>query len=242
MDTVKIWGYNLIKETLDVVPFNSKVLVNTVSPNSYGIATKDKRMDKALRNSDFLVLDGLYFGLAPLIFRGEKIKRIAGWDCFTYFSKKVDEKNGKVFFLGSSENVLSKIKSRFTSEYPNTKVECYSPPFKAEFSKEDNIKMHQAINSFQPDVLFVGLTAPKQEKWGSENKEFINVHVISTIGNVFDWYAGTAVRPGVFWQKIGLEWLIRIFYRPQIFLRNIGNQMIFFWHLFLVLIKVKKND
>lgn len=242
MDTVKIWGYNLIKESLDVVPFNSKVLVNTISPNSYGLASNDKRMEKALKNSDFLVLDGLYFGLAPLIFKRKKIKRIAGWDCFTYFSKKTNEDKGKVFFLGSSEDTLNKITKRFVSEYPNIKVDSYSPPFKPEFTKEDNNRMHNAINAFRPDVLFVGLTAPKQEKWSYENKEFINVHVISTIGNVFDWYAGNSTRPGIFWQKIGLEWLIRIFYRPQIFIRNIKNQMIFFWHLFLVLIKLKKND
>jgi len=242
MDTVKIWGYNLIKESLDVIPFNSKVLVNTISPNSYGLATSDKRMERALKNSDFLVLDGLYFGLAPLIFKRQKIKRIAGWNCFRYFSEKMNENKGKVFFLGSSEDTLNKITKRFVSDFPNVEVDSYSPPFKPEFTKEDNIRMYNAINIFQPDVLFVGLTAPKQEKWSYENKEFINVHVISTIGNVFDWYAGNSIRPGIFWQKIGLEWLIRIFYRPQIFIRNIKNQMIFFWHLFLVIIKMKKND
>lgn len=240
MDTVKIWGYTLIKESLDIVPITSKILINTISPNSYGIASKDQEMERALKNSDMLVLDGLYFGLAPMFLMGEKIKRIAGWDCFSYFSNKINDIKGKVFFLGSSEKTLDKIKEKYKLDFPNVTIDSYSPPFKPEFSKEDNIKMHNAINSFKPDVLFVGLTAPKQEKWSYENKDHINVHVISTIGNVFDWYAGNSIRPSKFWQKIGLEWLIRIFYRPQIFLRNIGNQMIFFWHLFLVIIKLKK--
>jgi N-acetylglucosaminyldiphosphoundecaprenol N-acetyl-beta-D-mannosaminyltransferase len=240
MDICEIWGFKLITNSLDIVPFDKKILVNTMSPNSYGLATKDPAAEKALKNSDYLVLDGLYFGFAPFFLKGVRIKRIAGWDCFQYFSKKANEKNGKVFFLGSSNDTLEKMKSRFAKEFPNTKTDSYSPPYKATFSDEDNKIMHERINAFAPDVVFVGMTAPKQEKWGYENKEFISTHIISTIGNVFDWYAGNSARPGVFWQKIGLEWLIRILYRPQVFRRNISNQMIFFWHLLLVIIKIKK--
>ena len=60
------------------------------------------------------------------------------------------------------------------------------------------------------------------------------------VGNVFDWYAGNTRRPGKFWQKAGLEWFVRIFYRPEIFKRNISNQMVFFRHLALRLLKIMK--
>jgi N-acetylglucosaminyldiphosphoundecaprenol N-acetyl-beta-D-mannosaminyltransferase len=102
--------------------------------------------------------------------------------------------------------------------------------------------MRQHINRFAPDVLFVGMTAPKQEKWGYQNKQYLNTHVIVTIGNVFDWYAGNSKRPGPIWQKMGLEWLVRIFYRPEILKRNLSNQMLFFWHLILFVLKLKKHD
>lgn len=240
MDTCEIWGYKLIVNSLDVVPLDKRILINTISPNSYGLATKDPATEKALKKSDFLVLDGLYFGFAPFLLKGIKIKRIAGWDCFQYYSKYANDIKGKVFFLGSTQDTLNKIQARYAKEYPNVVTDTYSPPYKEIFSEEDNQRMRDKINAFNPDILFVGLTAPKQEKWGYENKEFINVHIISTIGNVFDWYAGNSVRPGIFWQKIGMEWFVRILYRPQVFRRNIANQMIFFWHLFLVLIKIKK--
>jgi N-acetylglucosaminyldiphosphoundecaprenol N-acetyl-beta-D-mannosaminyltransferase len=240
MDTIDIWGYKLVTKDLNIIPLNSKVLVNTMSPNSYGLATKDPKTEKALKNSEYLVLDGLYFGMAPLLLKGVKVKRFAGWDCFQHFSKIMNDQKGKVFFLGSTDDTLKKIIKRYSVEFPNIVADCYSPPFKNEFSEEDNRMIHEKINNFKPDVLFIGLTAPKQERWGYENKQYINVHIINSIGNVFDWYAGNSTRPGIFWQKVGLEWLIRIFYRPQIFKRNISNQMIFFWHLFLILIKIKK--
>jgi N-acetylglucosaminyldiphosphoundecaprenol N-acetyl-beta-D-mannosaminyltransferase len=242
MEIVEVLGYHLIKNDLSVVPLTKKVLINTMSPNSYGLSVKDSMMHEALTKADFLVMDGLYFGLAPLLLKGQIIKRFAGWDCFRYFSSKANESHGRVLFLGSTEKTLALIRTKFREEYQNVEVETYSPPFREVFTDEDNQKMRHAINAFRPDVIFVGLTAPKQEKWGYQNKEFLDVHVICTIGNVFDWYAGNAKRPGIFWQKAGLEWLVRIFYRPEVFRRNIGNQMLFFWHLLLYVLKIKKHD
>jgi N-acetylglucosaminyldiphosphoundecaprenol N-acetyl-beta-D-mannosaminyltransferase len=233
-------GYSLVKNSLDCIPLNSKKLINTISPNSYGISVYDKIMDEALKGADFLILDGVYFGLLPLLKYKKKIKRITGWDSFQYFSRKMQKKKGRVFFLGSSEPTLQKIKKRYKKDFPDVSVGVYSPPFKDQFTNEDNENMFQVINEFKPDILFIGMTAPKQEKWAYQNIKSLDVHIITTIGNVFDWYAGNSKRPAVFWQKIGMEWLIRIFIRPEIFKRNIRHQMLFFWHLFLILLNVKK--
>jgi N-acetylglucosaminyldiphosphoundecaprenol N-acetyl-beta-D-mannosaminyltransferase len=235
-------GYSLVIDSLNCIPTNERILINTISPNSYGISVQDKDMDKALKGSDFLILDGAYFGWLPLLKYGQKIKRITGWDSFQYFSRKMQEKRGRVFFLGSSEATLQKIRDRYKNDFPDIEIETYSPPFKNEFTEADNHAMYKAINSFKPDVLFVGMTAPKQEKWTYQNKKFLDVHIITTIGNVFDWYAENSKRPNVFWQKIGMEWLIRILIRPEIFRRNISNQLLFFRHLFLILINYKKYD
>ena len=125
-------------------------------------------------------------------------------------------------------------------DYPNISIEYFSPPFKSEFSDADNTLMVEKINTFQPDVLFIGMTSPKQEKWAIKNRESIKSGLIIGIGNVFDWYAGTQKPIHPFWFKIRLGWLIRIFLRPEIFRRNIGNQMLFFWHIILIFFKIKK--
>ena len=131
-------------------------------------------------------------------------------------------KNGlKVFYLGASDETLSKIKKRIQIEFPNCTIETFSPPFKSNFSEKENEIMLQEINSFQPNILFVGMTAPKQEKWVFHNKEKINARVICSIGAVFDFYAGNVKRASPFWIKIGLEWLPRLVKEPRrLFYRN----------------------
>ena len=233
-------GYTLIKDSLDCVPMNDKVVINTISPNSYGISVKDQDMNDALKGADYLVLDGVYFGWLPWFRYGKKAKRITGWDCFIYYAKELNERSGKMFLLGSTEKTLSQMRANMAKNFPNVKVETYSPPYKSTFSDEDNKQIHKAINAFFPDVLVIGMTAPKQEKWAYQNKAFCGFHVSIAVGNVFDWYAGNTKRPNVFWQKIGMEWLVRIFYRPEIFRRNIGNQMRFFRHLMLDLLHIRK--
>ena len=232
-------GFNLVKDSLDCVPMDGKSVVNTISPNSYGIATRDPEMMEALQGADYLVLDGVYFGLWPLLIYGKRTKRITGWDCFIYYLEKLNASGGSIFLLGSTEATLGKMTDRIHRDYPGVRVSSYSPPFKPAFSEEDDRRMREAVNAFSPDVLAVGLTAPKQEKWAYRNMPFLNARVSIAIGNVFDWYAGNTRRPGTFWQKAGLEWLVRIFYRPEIFRRNIRNQMVFFRHLFLRILRLK---
>lgn len=235
-------GFTLVKDSLDCVPPGSHAVINTVSPNSYGLACKDPEMMAALKGSDYLVLDGVYFGWWPLFLYGEKARRITGWDCLMYYLPVLERKGGKLFLLGSTTETLEKMRRRIREEYPSVLVETYSPPFKPVFSEEDNARMRDAVNAFAPDVLAVGMTAPKQEKWTFQQMPRLNAGISIAIGNVFDWYAGNTKRPSVFWQKMGLEWLIRIFYRPEIFKRNIANQMRFFKDLFLRLIRIKKEN
>jgi len=243
MPIVLIWGYPVFKGSLGDLNYkkSNHFLINTISPNSYGLAVKDPSVKEALQKSDLLILDGLYFGWAALFKQGIRINRIAGWDAFVFFSNQLNSNKGRVFFLGSTEETLQKIRKRYNKDYPNVEVCSFSPPFKADFSNEENRNMYKAVNDFKPDMVFVGMTAPKQEVWSYRNREQLNTNIICTIGNVFDWYAGNSNRPSVFWQKTGMEWLVRIFIRPEIFKRNIGNQMIFFWHLILNILHVKKD-
>lgn len=239
--STNVLGYNVFSSSLDVIDANTeKTLINTFSPNSYGLAKTDKQFKTALKNTDVLVLDGMGVAVGSMMIHGRNIKKIAGEDCFNYFMQLANEREWKVFFLGSTEETLAKIKKRAVQENPDIKVASYSPSYKPEFSAEDNEQMVKAINSFQPDVLFVGLTAPKQEKWAYQHKDLVNARIISTIGNVFDWYAGNSKRPAKIWIKLRLEWFIRIFLRPEIFKRNTKNQMRFFKDVVLHTTHIKR--
>ena len=122
----------------------------------------------------------------------------------------------RVMFMGSSEKVLGLIRERAAKEYPNLEVVTYSPPYKAEFSDEENRKIIEAINKANPDLLWIGMTAPKQEKWTYSHWEELDIHChVGTIGAVFDFFAGTAQRAPKWWQEHSLEWLYRLLKEPK---------------------------
>ncbi len=241
---VETIGFKVFSDDLAKIPLESPgcKVINTISPNSYGISTKDSEFKEALLSSDYLVLDGVYFAFASLILQGKNIKRNQGPDVFYHFMDRANESGKKVFFLGSSPQTLKLIKQKAAFLYPNIQVATYSPPFKQEFSEQDNNEMLNFINRFKPDILFVGMTCPKQEKWAIRHRERVNASLIISIGNVFDWFAGTQKAIAPIWFKLRIGWLVRIFYRPEVFKRNIGNQMLFFWHVLLIFFKIKKND
>ncbi len=241
MTFIEVLGFNVYSDDLSKIILEESAgkVINTISPNSYGISTKDVEFKTALKKTDFLVLDGVYFAFASLLLKGKNIKRNQGPDVFDHFMRRAEKQRGKVFFLGSTAQTLQLIKNNARIQFPNVTLETHSPPFKPSFSEDDNLNMVKIINEFEPDILFVGMTCPKQEKWAIENKDKINAKLIISIGNVFDWFAGTQKSIHPIWFKLRLGWLIRIFYRPEVFKRNIGNQMLFFWHVILIFLKIK---
>jgi N-acetylglucosaminyldiphosphoundecaprenol N-acetyl-beta-D-mannosaminyltransferase len=236
-------GYRVFSDDLGKIPFEGRRgrVLNTISPNSYGIATEDPVFDSALKQSDYLTLDGVYFAFSSMLLQGKNIKANQGPDVFYHYMKRLDEAKGKAFFLGSTQETLAKIEQRASRDYPGLNIDSYSPPFTPEFSEEDDNEMINRINSYKPDVVFIGMTCPKQEKWAIKNRKKIDAGLIIAIGNVFDWYAGTQKAIHPFWFKVKLGWLIRIFLRPEIFRRNIGNQMKFFLHVVLIFLRLKRN-
>jgi N-acetylglucosaminyldiphosphoundecaprenol N-acetyl-beta-D-mannosaminyltransferase len=121
-----------------------------------------------------------------------------------------------VFFLGATEETLDLIGAHMAMDYPNVKVAgMYSPPFKARYSSAENEEMINAINTVAPDVLWVGMTAPKQEKWIYANRTRLCVKFAGAIGAVFDFYAGRVQRSHPLFQRLGLEWLPRLIQQPR---------------------------
>lgn len=222
----------LICVSLDTIQFNNKTIINTINPHSYCEARKDALFKEALQQSDVLLPDGTGIVLAAKILKGKTIKKIAGADLHQYLLQQANEKEQRVFYLGASENILQLIKNRIQKEFPNIKVGSYSPPYKAVFSEEESAKMIEAVNNFNTDILFVGMTAPKQEKWVYEHKAKLNINVVASIGAVFDFYAGTVKRSHPFWIQLGLEWLPRLLREPKrLWKRNFVSTPLFLWYV-----------
>ncbi len=205
-----------------------KLLINTINAFSYDNARKDVLFSEALQKGDVLIPDGISIVKACrfLNAKSQPKERIAGWDLFVYEMEKLNRVGGKVMFLGSSDAVLNLIRQRVAEKYPKIEVDTYSPPYKPVFSDEENEAMISAINHSNPDLLWIGMTAPKQEKWAYTHLDRLDVHChIGTIGAVFDFFAGTVKRAPERWQRVGMEWLYRLLSEPHRMWRRyfIGN-------------------
>lgn len=212
-----------------------KLLINTVNAHSYNTARKDSLFAEALMNGDVLIPDGVSIVKACkwIKAKSQPKERIAGWDLFSFEMEKLEKKGGTVMFMGSSQKVLDLIVKRAAEVYPYLKVVTYSPPYKPEFSDEDNKAIIDAINAANPDLLWIGMTAPKQEKWTYSHWKELDIHChVGTIGAVFDFFAGTVKRAPMWWQRHGLEWLYRLLKEPKRMWRRyiIGN-MLFLWNM-----------
>lgn len=215
MNNQEFLSFNIFIDRLDRISINKKYVVSTLNPFSYLMAEKDIFFKEALLNSNILLPDGQGIVWAVKLLYGKKIQKIAGYDIFIHLMQELEKDSGSCFFFGTSNKTLGYIKLKVNKEFPSVTLNYYSPPFKENFSDEENKEFVSIINSFKPDVLFVGMSAPKQEKWVYKNKNLIDAPVIASIGAVFDFFAGNVKRPSDFWIKSGLEWFIRLLQEPR---------------------------
>ena len=239
---LKLRDLTLLKsrDALRAVP-EGKVLINTINAHSFNVAQKDAAFAEALRGGDYLIPDGASIVKASrlLKIKDRPVERVAGWDLFCYEMERLETRGRtskakqRVMFMGSSERVLERIRERAATDYPHLEIVTYSPPYKAEFSEEDSADIIRAVNEADPDLLWIGMTAPKQEKWTWRHWDALRIHChTGTVGAVFDFYAGTMKRAPRWWQEHSLEWAYRLFREPRRMWRRylVGNPL-FAWNV-----------
>ncbi len=210
---------------------NSQSIFACANPHSLVIAQRDLEFKVALQQANLVVVDGIGASLMARIAGVQLGPRITGMDYFQGILNALQRSgSGRVFFFGSSPHVLDRIAKRFTVDFPSlTLCGVVSPPF-GDWSEMENLRMVKLINEAKPDVLWVGMTAPKQEKWVEANRRKLMVPVIGSIGAVFDFYAETYSRAPRWLCNAGLEWLYRFIREPRrMWRRNFVSAPKFVW-------------
>jgi N-acetylglucosaminyldiphosphoundecaprenol N-acetyl-beta-D-mannosaminyltransferase len=201
------------------------------NPHSLVVAQQDHGFQSALTQANLVVADGVGVTVMAKLAGVQIGPRITGTDYFQSVLNSLQQRGGgRIFFFGSSQRVLDLIAKRFIVDFPSL-ILCgiFSPPF-GSWNDEENRRMVQVINDAKPDVLWVGMTAPKQEKWVEENRHNLTVPVIGSIGAVFDFYAGTYARAPQWVCRIGLEWAYRFLLEPRrMWQRNCVSAPKFLW-------------
>lgn len=196
----------------------------------HGIVEAERHADfKYIINSaDIWVPDGISLvWLAKL--KGFFIeKRVSGADLMLEFFKISGKEKFKNYFYGDTEDTLKKLKEKF----PNISADFYSPPFRELTDEEDN-KIIEKINQAKPDILWVGLGLPKQEKWIFKHKEKLKVPVVIGVGAAFKFLSGKVKRAPSWMGNVGLEWFWRLLHEPKTVWKRIFIDVPFFVWLVL---------
>lgn len=186
---------------------------------------------KIQNNSLMSIPDG-----GPLATLGKKrgftdMDRVPGPTLMEAIFKTSSYKEYRHYFYGSTEATLNKLSNELTEKYPGINiVGSYSPPFRT-LTEAENKKIQENINSLKPDIVWVGLGAPKQEKWMAKNQGKIQGLMIG-VGAGFDYFAGNIKRAPRWMQNMNLEWLYRLSQEPRrLFKRYLYTNTKFIWLL-----------
>jgi len=201
------------------------------------MAMEDKGYADILNGAAFVFPDG-----TPIARRQKRsgiigAERVAGPDFMRNMFKNTQDGKVSHYFYGSTEKTLSALKEKLELEYPGINIKgMYSPPFR-KLTDEEDAEVVNMINESGADIVWIGLGAPKQEKWMKAHEGKIN-GVMMGVGAGFDFHAGTARRAPIWVQKVGLEWLFRLFVDPKrLFKRYLVTNSKFVWYSFGEMIK-----
>jgi len=146
----------------------------------------------------------------------EKIKqvRICGMDLMPILLKEAEAQGKSVYFYGSTDKLLETITQKAKKEFPKLSI-CgsYAPPFRT-LTEQENSNINKMIRAASPDLIFVSLGCPKQEKWMAENRDEIGACLLG-VGQAFKVYAGVEKRLPVWMRNLSLEWAYRFFLEPK---------------------------
>lgn len=237
--TETILGYPVSTEPLDALVDRSLSWLASAergryfvcaNPHSLEVARREPLFTRALREADFVVPDGIGIVLASRLLGGAIRQRITGMDLFLAINARLEAEGGRrSYFLGSTPQNLASIRGRMARDYPRVEVVgCAAPSFAPFISQQESREMIHAINAARPDVLWVGLTAPKQETWVHAHRAGLDARLIGPVGAVFDFFTGNVPRSPPWFLNHGLEWLPRLLRQPgRLWRRNLVSNPAF---------------
>lgn len=206
--------------------------------NAHSVVTTtiDPHFRLVINGADMATPDGAPIAWTLRHFGHAGQERINGPDLMWRYLKKAEQLGQGVYFYGSTDDTLKKLRKVLAKHFPNLSIcGAYAPPFYALTSREDEQAV-EAINRSGAHVVFVGLGCPKQEKWMAAHCGRVHALMIG-VGAAFDYHAGTVQRAPLWFQRHGLEWLYRLSAEPKrlfkrylvtntLFLVGIGKQIL----------------
>lgn len=172
----------------------------------------------------------------PMVWAGHRagadwMDRVYGPDLMIEVISRGVSRGWKSFLYGGKQGVAESLRSRLIQRFPRAQiVGTYTPPFRALTPEEDEAVVAE-INSSGAQIVWVGLSTPKQEKWMADHLGRIRVAIMCGVGAAFDIHAGAKSQAPLWMQRNGLEWLYRVVHEPRLLARYSTNNPAFVWEI-----------
>lgn len=183
----------------------------TLNSLMFNFAYEDPVLCQSICNAAVVIPDSIGIVWATKFLTGQSTRRYAGIDLFDNLCSMSQKSSYSIFFLGSKPGIAEDTAYKIRQEYPDLKI---AGTHHGYFSEQENDSIIERVRSSNPDILFVGLDVPRQEKWISSNLAKLNVPVVMGVGGSFDVISGHLMRAPKWLQKVELEWFFRFIQQP----------------------------
>ena len=214
---IALTDYDGAMDTMDgMVARRERGYVCAVAVHAVTVGYRDPEMRAALRGSTLTVPDGMPLVWAANMLGAELDDRVYGPELMKRYCRRCAERGHRVWLYGGrDQGSLAQLTLNLRGEHPGIKiVGGYSPPFRPLTAEEED-RLVEQINRDRPDVLWVGIGVPKQEKWMARMRDRLDVPVMCAVGAAFDFHADRISQAPPWMQERGLEWTYRIAQEPR---------------------------
>jgi N-acetylglucosaminyldiphosphoundecaprenol N-acetyl-beta-D-mannosaminyltransferase len=207
----------------------------------------ESRHDEALRHihnaAGLVTPDGMPLVWLSHLLGYRHVERVYGPDLLLAICARSIERGYRHFFYGGAPGVAEKLAVRLAAQFPGVNiVGHHAPPFRPLTLEEDGI-VAESINAAQPDIIWVGLSTPKQERWMAAQRAKLHAPVLIGVGAAFDFHAGVKKQAPRWMQRHGLEWFFRLLAEPRrLWRRYLINNPSFLWLVLLQLLNKRSHD
>ncbi|WP_430885414.1 WecB/TagA/CpsF family glycosyltransferase [Fusibacter sp. JL216-2] len=208
-------AYNKFLSLFKQGTFNA---IYTPNPEIIMMAQEDQDLKDALLDASLVIPDGIGVIYASRIHNLGLEERLPGIEFMERMLKFCNNTNGSIFILGGKPGIPEKACNKIKDKYPNIEIAGYHDGY---FKDDDELRVVDKINEVKPDILFVALGCPKQEKWIYEHRKILNTKIAMGVGGSVDVWAGSSKRAPKIFIDLNLEWFYRLLREPS----RIGRMM-----------------
>ena len=248
MKTVQILNTSIsetsIEEVSEILTTSKRQKVAICNTNTVVRSYNDAVLRKIINSFEIKTPDGFPIAKSSSILYKNNQKRVDGYNVFLSTIREGINKNTSHYFFGSTKTVLDKLIDRLEQDFPEIKiVGSFSPPVGG-YEELIEQKYIRDIQNTKPDIVWVSLGFPKQEKfiYNLQIKYSIQSNLVG-VGAVFEWVAGTKIKAPEFIANLGLEWFLRFLQEPKrLFRRYFVDNFLFLYLISKQFISNRQTD